>query len=63
MRKALELVLCLFHPLAVIFIWASLYVRKELGLVAKLTWGITAIIPLVPFIYVLTGNEIFPRGD
>jgi hypothetical protein len=61
MRKALEIVLCFIHPIAVIFIWASLYVRKELGPVPKLTWGVTAIIPLVPFIYVLTGNEIFPR--
>ena len=61
MKKLLELVLCIFHPVAVILIWAGLFVRKELGLVAKLTWGITAIIPLVPFVYVLTGNELFPR--
>ena len=61
MKKLLELILCIFHPVAVILIWAGLFVRKELGLVAKLTWGITAIIPLVPFVYVLTGNELFPR--
>jgi len=60
-KKLLELVLCIFHPVAVILIWAGMFVRKELGLVAKLTWGITAIIPLVPFVYVLTGNELFPR--
>jgi len=60
-KKLLELILCIFHPVAVILIWAGLFVRKELGLVAKLTWGITAIIPLVPFVYVLTGNELFPR--
>lgn len=61
MKKALELVICVFHPIAVIFIWVGLFVRKELGLVAKLTWGVCAIVPLVPFIYVLTGNEMFPR--
>ena len=61
MKKLLELILCIFHPVAVILIWAGMFVRKELGLVAKLTWGITAIIPLVPFVYVLTGNELFPR--
>jgi hypothetical protein len=63
MRKVLELVLCLVHPIAVIFIWVSLVVRKELGLVPKLAWGIAVIIPLVPFLFVLTGNEMFPRGD
>lgn len=62
-KKVLELVLCLFHPVAVILIWAGMFVRSELGIVAKLTWGIAAIVPLVPFVYVLTGNELFPRGD
>jgi hypothetical protein len=60
-KKLLELILCIFHPVAVILIWAGMFVRKELGLVAKLTWGIAAIVPLVPFVYVLTGNELFPR--
>jgi hypothetical protein len=48
-------------PVAVILIWADMFVRDDLSVAAKLTWGITAIIPLVPFIYVLTGNELFPR--
>lgn len=61
MKKLLELILCIFHPVAVILIWAGMFVRKELGLVAKITWGIAAIVPLVPFVYVLTGNELFPR--
>jgi hypothetical protein len=60
-KKLLELILCIFHPVAVILIWAGMFVRKELGLVAKITWGIAAIVPLVPFVYVLTGNELFPR--
>jgi hypothetical protein len=26
--------------------------------VAKLTWGIAALVPIVPFVYVLTGHDI-----
>jgi hypothetical protein len=63
MRKLLELVICVFHPVAVILIWAGMFVRDDIGIVAKITWAVVAIIPLVPFIYVLTGNELFPRDD
>ena len=63
MKKLLELILCIFHPIAVILIWAGMFVRTELGLLAKITWGVAAIVPLVPFVYVLTGNELFPKGD
>jgi hypothetical protein len=58
MKKILELVLCLLHPLAVVLIWINLLRRNDLGAVAKVTWAIAAIIPMVPFIYVLTGNDI-----
>ena len=58
MKKLLELLICILHPLAVVLIWVRLLGRGDIGLVAKLTWAVTAIIPLVPFIYVLTGNEI-----
>lgn len=57
MKKILELILCILHPIAVVLIWINLLSRRDIGLLAKLTWGITAIIPLVPFIYVLTGND------
>jgi hypothetical protein len=57
MKKIIELILCILHPIAVVLIWVNLLVRRDMGLVAKLTWGITSIIPLVPFIYVLTGND------
>ncbi|HEV2980634.1 MAG TPA: hypothetical protein VGX51_04320 [Solirubrobacteraceae bacterium] len=63
MKKTVELVLCFLHPIAVIFIWVSLFVRTELGVLAKLAWAVAVIIPLVPFLFVLTGNEMFPRGD
>ena len=57
MKKVAELLLCILHPIAVVLIWINLIVRTDIGLLAKLTWGITALIPLVPFIYVLTGND------
>ena len=57
MKKILEIICCILHPIAVVLIWVNLIFRRDIGLVAKLTWGITAIIPLVPFIYVLTGND------
>jgi len=53
MKKALELVLCIFHPIAVILIWAGMFVRKELGVVAKITWSVAAIVPFVLVILVL----------
>jgi hypothetical protein len=60
-KKLLELVLCIFHPVAVILIWAGMFVRDDIGVLAKITWAVAAIVPLVPFVYVLTGNELFPR--
>jgi hypothetical protein len=57
MKKILELLLCLLHPVAVVLIWINLLGRDDLGSVAKVTWAIASIIPLVPFIYVLTGND------
>jgi len=56
-KKLLELVLCVLHPIAVVLIWINLALRRDIGLIAKLTWGVTAIVPLVPFVYVLTGND------
>lgn len=57
MKKVLELLLCILHPVAVVLIWINLVFRSDIGLVAKLTWGIAAIVPFVPFVYVLTGND------
>jgi hypothetical protein len=58
LKKLLELLICILHPLAVVLIWVDLLKRSDLGLVAKLTWAIASIVPLVPFVYVLTGNDI-----
>src|SRR5947209_8635270 len=57
MKKVLELLLCILHPIAVVLIWINLAFRGDLGLIAKLTWGIASIVPFVPFVYVLTGND------
>ena len=57
MKKVLELLLCILHPVAVGLIWINLVLRRDLGLIAKLTWAIAAIVPFVPFVYVLTGND------
>jgi hypothetical protein len=56
-KKLLELVLCILHPVAVVLIWINLLVRSDIGAVAKLTWAVAAIVPFVPFVYVLTGND------
>jgi hypothetical protein len=57
MKKVVELLLCVLHPIAVVLIWVDLAGRNDLGLIAKLTWGVASIVPIVPFVYVLTGND------
>jgi hypothetical protein len=59
MKILIELLLCIIHPLAVILMWINLASRSDLGTGAKLAWGIFGLIPLVPFLYVLTGGELF----
>jgi len=57
MKKLVELLLCILHPVAVVLIWVNLAFRQDLGFIAKLTWAIASIVPFVPFVYVLTGND------
>ena len=59
MKKLLELVVCFIHPLAVVLMWINLAGRKDLNGAEKLAWGIFGLIPLVPFLYVLTGGNLF----
>jgi hypothetical protein len=56
-RKILELLVCFLHPIAVVLIWIELLQRDDIGSFRKLAWGIIVMIPLVPFIYVLLGND------
>ena len=58
MKKLVELLLCILHPVAVFLIWLSLlFSRRDLGFIARLAWGVAVIVPFVPFLYVLTGND------
>jgi hypothetical protein len=57
MKKIIELLLCILHPVAVVLIWINLIGRGDIGFVGKLAWGIAVIVPFVPFLYVLTGND------
>jgi hypothetical protein len=58
-KKILELLVCFLHPVAVVLIWIDLLTRRDIGDVAKLAWGIFALVPLVPFLYVLTGGDLW----
>ena len=57
MKKVLELILCILHPVAVVLIWINLLFRSDMGLIARITWAIASIVPFVPFVYVLTGHD------
>jgi uncharacterized membrane protein YhaH (DUF805 family) len=59
MKKLLELLVCFLHPLAVILAWVNLAGRRDLSIGAKVAWALLCIIPLVPFVYVLTGGDLW----
>jgi hypothetical protein len=59
MKKLLELLICFIHPVAVILMWVDLATRTDMGTGAKLALGIFGLIPLVPFLYVLTGGDLW----
>ena len=59
MKKIIELLLCFLHPIAVVLIWIDLLTRRNIGTVAKVAWAIFSLIPLVPFLYVLTGGDLW----
>jgi hypothetical protein len=59
MKKVLELLVCFLHPVAVVLIWIDLATRREIGGVAKLAWALFSLIPIVPFLYVLTGGDLW----
>jgi hypothetical protein len=59
MKKVVELLLCFLHPLAVVLVWIDLLSRTDVSRGGKLAWALFALIPLVPFIYVLTGGDLW----
>jgi hypothetical protein len=59
MKKLLELLVCFLHPLAVVLAWIDLARRSDLSGMRKLVWGVFMIVPIVPFVYVLTGGDLW----
>ncbi|MBV9095522.1 MAG: hypothetical protein JO132_16880 [Streptosporangiaceae bacterium] len=59
MKKLAELLVCFLHPLAVVLMWIDLATRTDMGRGRKVVWAVFALIPLVPFLYVLTGGELW----
>jgi uncharacterized membrane protein YhaH (DUF805 family) len=58
-KKLMEVLVCFLHPLAVVLIWIDLATRRQMASGAKIAWAIFAIIPIVPFIYVLTSGDLW----
>ena len=59
MKKLIELIVCIFHPIAVVLMWIDLATRGDMRGGPKLAWAIFGLIPLVPFVYVLTGGDLW----
>jgi hypothetical protein len=59
MKKLLEVLVCFLHPLAVVLGWINLLGRDDLSGVRKLVWAVFMIVPVVPFVYVLTGGDLW----
>jgi NADH:ubiquinone oxidoreductase subunit 3 (subunit A) len=58
-KKLLEVLVCFIHPLAVVLAWINLAGRGDLNRFQKVAWAIFLIVPIVPFVYVLTGGELW----
>jgi hypothetical protein len=59
MKKFLEILVCFLHPLAVVLGWINLAGRSDIGGGQKIAWAIFLIFPIVPFVYVLTGGDLW----
>ncbi len=59
MKKLFELLVCLIHPVAVILMWINLAGRSDLTGLEKVVWAVFGLIPLVPFLYVLVGGDLW----
>ena len=57
MKKILELICCILHPIAVVLIWLTVWGNDDLNFGQKVGWAVVSIVPFVPFVYVLTGND------
>ncbi len=59
MKKLLEVLVCFLHPIAVVLAWINLAGRNDLSGLQKLAWAVFMLIPVVPFVYVLTGGDLW----
>ena len=59
MKKLLEVLVCFLHPIAVVLAWINLLGRDDLTGLQKLAWAVFMIVPVVPFVYVLTGGDLW----
>lgn len=59
MKKLFELLVCFIHPLAVVLVWIDLLSRQDIARGVKIAWAIFVLIPLVPFIYVIFGGDLW----
>ncbi len=60
MKKLLELLVCILHPLAVVLGWIDLATRRrDLTALGKAAWGLAMLVPAAPFLYVLTGGRFW----
>jgi hypothetical protein len=59
MKKLLELLVCFLHPVAVVLMWIDLASRPGMSGGVKLAWALFGLIPLVPFVYVLTSGDLW----
>jgi len=59
MKKLLEVLVCFLHPIAVVLAWINLAGRSDLTGFQKLAWAVFLLIPVVPFVYVLTGGDLW----
>ena len=58
MKKLIEIICCILHPVAVVLIWIYLLLgRGNMGFLARVAWAVAVLVPFVPFLYVLTGND------
>ena len=58
-KKLLEILVCFIHPVAVVLMWIDLATRSDIGAGAKTAWALFGLIPFVPFLYVLTGGDLW----
>jgi hypothetical protein len=61
MKKLIELLVCILHPLAVVLAWIDVARRRDLGTMARVAWAVFLIVPIVPFLYVLVGGQLWGR--